>query len=340
MKKLVIVFTMGLMLIGCSKTGTDTDVGTNTIHQQLAEQTLEAIEAGKAEQEAKDSQDHDVIDLDDKEDSSDDAVGAKSEDDKGFSSEPTKPKDTPSVSKPKPTEPTVSKPTATTKPTVEPNPTETTKPAPKITYSEVVSYKDVAFKTSTVYDDTVDKNNGVVTRNGANGQDKITTIIKYSDGKEVSRSSKTVRVKNPVDKVVTVGTKVSEPAPSQGLNVLTSSAEITKMFNAINADRAKQGLNPLSISGELSRAAGVRTAEIVEVFSHTRPDGSSFSTVSNKAYGENIAYGSSDGEITHGRFMDSQGHKENILRTRWKTVGIASVRPDGLPTYWTVLFGD
>lgn len=134
-----------------------------------------------------------------------------------------------------------------------------------------------------------------------------------------------------------------EPQPSiepVELIATSNSKQITDMINAINRDRINIGLNPLTVSEELSRAASVRTLELLESFSHTRPDGSSFSTVSNQVYGENIAYGSRDGNITHERFMNSPGHKNNILNQRWNIVGIAQVVPEGMPAFWTVLFGE
>lgn len=212
-------------------------------------------------------------------------------------------------------------------------------PAPKITYKETVIYKDLPYSQSIVYDDTILEGIEKVTKEGRMGQEKITTTIKYANGSEVSRSSEKVIIKNPVNSILTVGSKQAQKPPEK-LNVVLSGQEIVKMLNDINADRAKLELTPLSVSVELSRAAGIRVEEITESFSHTRPDGSPFHTVSSLAYGENLAYGSSDGSVTHERFMNSQGHKENILRSRWRIVGIASVRPAGFPTYWVVLFGE
>ena len=56
----------------------------------------------------------------------------------------------------------------------------------------------------------------------------------------------------------------------------------------VNEERTAAGLNALTMDDSLSAAACVRAREIVTSFSHTRPDGSSFSTVASGAYGENI----------------------------------------------------
>lgn len=69
------------------------------------------------------------------------------------------------------------------------------------------------------------------------------------------------------------------------------------MVKLVNEERSKAGLPALNVMTDLTAAANVRAVEIKQSFSHTRPNGSSFSTaikeqgVSFRGSGENIAWG-------------------------------------------------
>ena len=105
-----------------------------------------------------------------------------------------------------------------------------------------------------------------------------------------------------------------------------------------NADRAKNGLPALTISAELTRAANVRAVEISTKFSHTRPDGTKWSTSSSAARGENIARGQQTPSKVMAAWMTSAGHRANILRTTITTIGV-SVYQVGHVVHWVQLFG-
>ena len=62
------------------------------------------------------------------------------------------------------------------------------------------------------------------------------------------------------------------PAPEENLS------NVLQIVNLVNEERAKEGLAPLTLDTNVSAAAQVRAQEIVTSFSHTRPDGTSFST--------------------------------------------------------------
>ena len=90
----------------------------------------------------------------------------------------------------------------------------------------------------------------------------------------------------------------------------------------VNAERAKYGIAPLTTREDLwSRVAMVRAAEIDQYFSHTRPDGRPWWTVLDEAgfdsdclAGENIGYGYGNEQAVFNAWMNSEGHRENILR--------------------------
>lgn len=112
----------------------------------------------------------------------------------------------------------------------------------------------------------------------------------------------------------------------------------TQVLNLVNQERAARGLSALRMDSELTRAACVRAGEIAQSFSHTRPDGSSWSTVSSSAYGENIAMGQQTAEKVIAAWMTSTGHRENILRASYGSIGICAIKSNGV-MYWVQLFG-
>lgn len=114
-----------------------------------------------------------------------------------------------------------------------------------------------------------------------------------------------------------------------------------KVLNLVNAERKKAGLNALTMDKDLMEAAMQRSAELVFLFDHTRPSGLSCFTVSDKAYSENIAMGTlpyfDSTQIMNG-WMNSKGHRENILRNGFTTIGIGCFEYNGVG-YWVQLFG-
>lgn len=106
----------------------------------------------------------------------------------------------------------------------------------------------------------------------------------------------------------------------------------------VNMERAKRGLGSLTVDAELMEAARIRAGEIVEKFSHTRPDGSSGRTVSSAVYGENIARGQKTVDKVMAAWMSSDGHRRNILREGFSTIGVCCYRSGNI-YYWVQLFG-
>ena len=111
-----------------------------------------------------------------------------------------------------------------------------------------------------------------------------------------------------------------------------------QVVEQVNAERAKYGLSALRVDSELTRAAQIRAAEIVSKFSHTRSDGSKWSTVSASAYGENIAKGQKTADKVMAAWLTSEGHRANILKKSYGSIGICAYVSGGI-TYWVQLFG-
>ena len=88
-----------------------------------------------------------------------------------------------------------------------------------------------------------------------------------------------------------------------------------EVFDLVNEVRIEYGLHPLEWDDRLYNTASVRAKEAVEVWSHTRPDGTRWTTLSTPDIlnGENLARGYSKDQVVDA-WMNSQTHKENILR--------------------------
>ncbi|MBE6875329.1 MAG: hypothetical protein E7496_01170 [Ruminococcus sp.] len=113
----------------------------------------------------------------------------------------------------------------------------------------------------------------------------------------------------------------------------------------VNEQRAVQGKEILYESALLNQAADIRAKEIVSNFSHTRPDGTSgykvvYEVGATYMYvGENIAYGySTEADVMNG-WMNSSGHRANILNDNYHAMGVGVAYNSGT-YYWVQLFTD
>lgn len=103
-------------------------------------------------------------------------------------------------------------------------------------------------------------------------------------------------------------------------------AEVVRL---VNIEREKNGLSALkSDNSRLNKAADIRAEEILTVFSHTRPSGADcFSAlieygVKYRAAGENIAYGYRTPEEVVEGWLNSPGHRANILNPSFTHIGV------------------
>lgn len=125
-----------------------------------------------------------------------------------------------------------------------------------------------------------------------------------------------------------------------------------QVLEIMNKERAKYGLKKLTMDKRLMDVAMGRAAEITVKFDHIRPDGSSCFTaypMASKengwnglfACGENIAAGQSTASSVMDCWMNSSGHRKNILNETYKSVGIGCVKMNGgYYIYWAQCFGD
>ncbi|MBO7667331.1 MAG: hypothetical protein J6T26_02600 [Firmicutes bacterium] len=155
----------------------------------------------------------------------------------------------------------------------------------------------------------------------------------------------------PSDEAVSVAPDITEDAGAENHYNSPASSEdafAAEVIRLVNEERAKAGLSLLAESQILDRAAFVRCGEIMTEFSHTRPDGSSCFTALQDAgavysrAGENIAIGQTSPAQVVQAWMDSPGHRANILNEGFRYIGV-SARPDpaGYGGYaWVQVFSD
>lgn len=146
---------------------------------------------------------------------------------------------------------------------------------------------------------------------------------------------------------VTPSPEPSRPSTSKPETSSTdsnNSSYVERVVALVNQERAKEGLSPLSINKSAEAAALVRAKETVTSFSHTRPNGSSFSTalaeqgVSYRTAGENIAWGQKTPEQVMQGWMNSPGHRANIMNPSFSSIGVGYYRSAAGTNYWTQLF--
>lgn len=128
--------------------------------------------------------------------------------------------------------------------------------------------------------------------------------------------------------------------PSGGTSVSSYEQQVVTL---VNAERAKYGLAALTLDETLCGYARVKSQDMHDqgYFSHTSPTyGSPFDMmrtfgVSYRSAGENIAMGYSTPEAVVAAWMNSEGHRANILSANYTTLGVGYVEDGG---YWTQWF--
>ena len=117
-----------------------------------------------------------------------------------------------------------------------------------------------------------------------------------------------------------------------------SYTEAYRVLELVNEERSKQGLAPLRMDQTLMDCAMQRAAELSILFSHTRPDGASIFEMDPKICAENVAAGQASAAQVMDSWMNSAGHRANILTAEFQSIGIGCFRI-GNTYYWVQNFG-
>ena len=110
-------------------------------------------------------------------------------------------------------------------------------------------------------------------------------------------------------------------------------------LEVVNRQRASAGLPALAWNEDLASCGVVRASEITRNFSHTRPSGQDWYTLSpDLMYGENLAYGFNSPDSVVAAWMNSPHHRDNIMNGNYRTCGIG-IYTQGNTWYWAQEFG-
>jgi putative cell wall-binding protein len=109
-----------------------------------------------------------------------------------------------------------------------------------------------------------------------------------------------------------------------------------EVLSLVNRERTSAGKSELKMEESLLESAMQRAAETVILFSHGRPNGDQCFSINSKMSAENIACGSSTAEGVMEQWMNSSGHKANILGD-YSSVGIGCFQYEGT-CYWVQCF--
>ncbi|WP_225229604.1 CAP domain-containing protein [Sporosarcina quadrami] len=177
-----------------------------------------------------------------------------------------------------------------------------------------------------------------------NEQQKPVTPNKPVEEQKPVAPEKPVEPQKPVTPPQTPSDKPVEQQPpvNQEQNQSISAVE-QAVLNLTNAERQKAGLQPLQIDNKLMNSARQKSTDMAtkNYFSHTSPTyGSPFDQmkangISYKSAAENIAMGQRSAEEVVKGWMESPGHRQNILTPEFTHIGIGY---DANGNYWTQQF--
>ncbi len=161
--------------------------------------------------------------------------------------------------------------------------------------------------------------------------------VKYETG--VSEIlAKNPQVKNP--SLIYPGQKLTIP---DQCSVKALEAEVIRL---VNIERSKKGLQALKADWEISRVARYKSQDMInkKYFSHTSPTyGSPFKMLETfgirfSSAGENIAYGQQTPAAVMKSWMNSSGHRANILSPSYTHIGVGLAKSSSGVCYWTQMF--
>ncbi|MBQ7646710.1 MAG: SafA/ExsA family spore coat assembly protein [Clostridia bacterium] len=153
-----------------------------------------------------------------------------------------------------------------------------------------------------------------------------------------------------LDEIISANPQIKNPAliypgdlitiPLRDQTQINYESEVVRL---VNVERAKYGLAPLTENWELSRVARYKSQDMADrhYFSHTSPTyGSPFEMmkafgIKYRTAGENIAYGQRTPAEVVTAWMNSPGHRANILNSSFKQIGVGYVASG---RYWTQMF--
>lgn len=154
---------------------------------------------------------------------------------------------------------------------------------------------------------------------------------------------------NPVSPEVIEKPEVEKPVDEnfdtniENSNLSSMEKEVVRL---VNIERKKAGLKAFTVSNELSNVARIKSQDMAvnRYFSHTSPTyGSPFEMMKSfgikySTAGENIAKGYLSAQSVVNGWMNSSGHRANILNGSFNKIGVGAYTASNNTTYWTQMF--
>lgn len=180
--------------------------------------------------------------------------------------------------------------------------------------------------------------------------------VSFSDILAANKSLKNVHLIYPNQKITLpsgAGTSTSTSSGSDNIAQGNSSAIAgsvagieAEVLRLVNAERAKEGLKALTMSDKLVNLAEMKAQDMAQknYFSHTSPTyGTPFEMlqkygVSYRSAGENIAAGQATAEAVMRDWLNSSGHRANIMNANYTEIGVGYYKGGSYGTEWVQLF--
>jgi uncharacterized YkwD family protein/spore coat assembly protein SafA len=155
-----------------------------------------------------------------------------------------------------------------------------------------------------------------------------------------------------ITEIINLNSHISNPNfiyPGQRITIPSAAPEQSaeeQVVQLVNKERAKYGLKPLKSNWELSRTARFKSQDMINknYFDHNSPTyGTPFKMmqsfgISYKTAGENIAAGQTTPQAVVTAWMNSEGHRKNILSSSYTEIGVGYAKGGSYGHYWTQMF--
>ncbi|HEX2945012.1 MAG TPA: SafA/ExsA family spore coat assembly protein [Clostridia bacterium] len=154
-----------------------------------------------------------------------------------------------------------------------------------------------------------------------------------------------------ISEIISANPQIKNPAmiyPGQKITIptVTTTSQENEVIRLVNVERARAGLPALTTNWQLCRVARYKSADMANrgYFSHTSPTyGSPFQMMQNfglqfTSAGENIAYGQRTPSQVMTDWMNSPGHRNNILSRSYSQIGVGLAKNSSGVCYWTQQF--
>ncbi|WMJ78377.1 MULTISPECIES: CAP domain-containing protein [unclassified Sedimentibacter] len=167
------------------------------------------------------------------------------------------------------------------------------------------------------------------------------------DNSTESEATKTIENQTPAEAPAETTTTVEDNTAAETESTVTSvSAYEQKVVELVNIEREKEGLPALTLDTAISNVARIKSQDMADnnYFAHQSPTYGSAGSMLTKfgiswsAWGENIASGQKTPEAVVTAWMNSAGHRANILSSNFSKIGVGYVTNSNGTSYWTQMF--